>query len=124
MDTRIFKSYSSVNSNRTETGALFGLDAIKQDIINLAMTRKGAFPGDVSRGLLINDYIFQPELNEYEENLVIDDARQQFNADPRFRINDIYIIAVAETHTLILAMNIFVFPFNTDVDLSIPFRNE
>ena len=124
MDSRIFKSYSNVNQNRTDTGAIYGLDAIKQDIINLANTRKGAFPGDVQRGLLINDYIFQPELNAYEENLILEDARTQFSNDPRFRIDDIYLIADAETHTLIMAMNIYVYPFNQEVELSIPFRNE
>lgn len=124
MTNRIYKAYSSVNSNRTSTGAIYGIDVIKQDIINLAMTRKGAFPGDVNRGLIINDYIFQPSLNAYEENIIIDDARQQFSSDPRFIINDIYIVADEEQHTLILAMNIRVFPFDTDIDLSIPFRNE
>lgn len=109
---------------RTETGAIFGIEAIKQDIVNLAMTRKGSFPGDNDRGLLINDYVFQPTLSSYEENLILDDAREQFQSDPRFNINEIYLIADDETHTLIMMMNIRVFPFNKDVDLTIPFRNE
>lgn len=124
MDSRIFKSFSSINGNRTDTSSIYGLDVVKQDIINLAMTRKGAFPGDVRRGLLINEYVFQPQLNEYEENLILDDAREQFSGDPRFNIKEMYLIADDETHTLILAMNIFVLPFNTDVELNIPFRNE
>lgn len=122
MDTRLFKSYSSVNVNANDTGAIYGLDVIKQDIINLAMTRKGAFPSDVNRGLLINDYIFQPTLNDYEENMIIEDAQEQFAEDPRFDINNIYILTDEDTHTLIMAMNIYVHPFNQEVDLKIPFR--
>lgn len=122
MDKKIFKSYSSINSNATETGAIYGIDVIKQDIINLANTRKGAYPSDLNRGLLINDYVFEPTLNDYDERLIIDDAREQFSEDPRFEINEIYLIGDDETHTLIMAMNIYVIPFNTDVDLQIPFR--
>lgn len=122
MDKKIFKSYSSVNNNATETGAIYGLDVIKQDIINLANTRKGAYPSDVTRGLLINDYVFEPTLNDYDERLIIDDAREQFSEDPRFEINELYLVGDEETHTLIMAMNIYVIPFDTDVDLQIPFR--
>lgn len=124
VNTKVYKSYSSVSGNRTETGAIFGIEAIKQDILNLAMTRKGAFPGDNDRGLLINDYIFHPTLTSYDENLIIDDAREQFQSDPRFNINEIYLLTDDETHTLIMMMNIRVFPFNKDIELTIPFRNE
>ena len=121
---RVYMSYSNVNNNRNPSGSIYGLDVVKQDIINILMTRKGAFPGDVTRGFIIHDYLFQPSLNTYEENLIISDAREQLSEDPRFDINEIYLLMDDETQTIVLYMTLFVKPFNTDIELSIPFRTE
>lgn len=121
---RVYMSYSNVNSNRTPSASIYGIDVIKQDIINIMMTRKGSFPGDVQRGVIIHDYLFQPTINAYEENLILSDTQQQLSEDPRFDINDIYLIMDEETQTLIMSMNLFVKPFNRDIELSIPFRTE
>lgn len=123
-NNRIYMAYSNVNANRTPSSSIYGIDVIKQDIINLLMTRKGSFPGDVTRGFIIHDYLFQPTLNTYEENLIISDAQQQLSEDPRFDINEIYLIMDDETQTLVMKMVIFVKPFNHDIELSIPFRTE
>lgn len=110
--------------NATSSGAIYELEVIKQDIINLCMTRKGSFPGDVRRGLLINDYIFQPELNEYEKNLILSDAEEQLNVDPRYDINRLDVVSNVDQQSMVLMINIKVYPFNHDVELNIPFRIE
>lgn len=121
---RIYMAYSNINANRTPSSSIYGIDVIKQDIINLLMTRKGSFPGDVRRGVIIHEYLFQPTINSYEENLILSDAQQQLSEDPRFDINEMYLIMDEETQTLIMSMNLFIKPFNRDIELSIPFRTE
>lgn len=122
MNHTMFRSYSNINQNATETGAIYGLDAIKQDIINTALTRKGSMAGDVKRGLLINDFVFSPSVNDYEKNNIINDAYTQYEEDPRFDILDISVFNDDETQTLIMYMRVYVKPFDQEVDLTIPFR--
>lgn len=124
MSRILYKGFSNINSNSTDSGAIYELDVIKQDIINLCMCRKGSFPGDVRRGLLINDYVFQPVLNEYERGLIISDAVEQLEVDPRYDVISVDISHDNDEQRLLLLIKIMVHPFDHDVDLNIPYRTE
>lgn len=120
-EKEVYKSFSTINPNRTKNGQLFNLDVIKQDIFNLAKMRKGEMPMDVNRGFLINDYLFHPELSEFEKNEILDDAREQLDEDPRITFVDGQVLTLHQRQGLALIITVNVMPFDEDIQMTIEY---
>lgn len=119
MKTAKFRSYSTNSPLAGKSGRIYDLEVIRQDILNMVNTRKGEYPLDLNRGFLIHDFLFSPSLNELEKNMIVTDARNQLEEDPRFEIRDIQVFNDSEDQHIILYLSLFVPPLNESLNLTI-----
>lgn len=117
-----FKSFSTTTDAASASGKIYDVDAIREDILNMVHTRKGEYPMDLNRGFLIHDYLFSPSLTATEENLIIEDARQQLSEDTRISITEIRVFSDEITHSIILYLDLMVKPLDEPLVLEINFE--
>lgn len=119
MSVRKFKSFSTNSDLATETGKIFDLEVIRQDVLNTVWTRKGEYPMDLNRGMLVHDFMFSPTLNDVEKSMIIEDARTQLEEDPRYVVEDVRVFNDDEQQYIILYIDLFVPPLDASLNLKI-----
>lgn len=122
MSNKVYKSFSTYNDKRTSAGKLYDIEVVKQDILSMVHTRKGDYPMDLNRGFIIHDFLFSPSLNDTETNLIEEDARAQLGEDPRFSILGVNVFS-DDTASIILYLSLRVLPFNSEINLTIDFKD-
>lgn len=114
---RVYKSFSTTSTNASKNGNLYDMDVLVEDVGNLIRTKKGEYPMDVTKGCLIHDYLYHPELTQSERSLVIGDIREQLQNDPR--IIDVQVDVVSFEHGYYVIVNASVAPNNQELNLRI-----
>lgn len=119
MAKKKFTSYSTNSLSATESGKIYDLEVIRQDILNTVWTRKGEYPIDLKRGMIVHDYVFSPMLNEVEKSIIIEDTKAQLAEDPRFEVRDVRVFSEDDNHAIVLYIDLFVPPLNEELNLKI-----
>jgi phage baseplate assembly protein W len=83
MGSDVYKSLGT-GSNATKDGGIFGLDVIRESLRKLFTIRKGTVPMQPNLGSIAWDYLFEPELTEYDKSLIERDSIELItNYEPR-----------------------------------------
>ena len=81
---RSYKGFSTV-SPVAKNGALYDLELIKQDLINVFHIKKGEKLENHEFGTIIWDMLFEP-LTEQIKQLITNDVNSIINSDPRIKV--------------------------------------
>lgn len=80
-----YKSFSTISDRVTPNGILYDMDVVKEDLLNLLLTRKGDFPQNYNLGCILHNYVFDPSLTSYDIEVIKNDLYEQMGHDPRLR---------------------------------------
>lgn len=114
---RVYKSFSTTSQNASKNGNLYDMDVLIEDVKQLIRTKKGEYPMDVTKGCLINEYLYNPELTQAEKSVVSGDIREQLQNDPRIVSVDVNVAAFE--HGYYVLVNAVVAPNNQELNLRI-----
>lgn len=108
MSVGIYKSFST-DTFATKDGNVYGFDVIRYSMRTLFRIRKGTIPMQPELGSIVWDYLFEPELSEYDRGVIERDSIDIINRyEPRVTVNNVsvgsydgaYYIVVSVTEKL------------------------
>lgn len=94
-----YRSLSTTSSKATESGSLYDIEVVKEDVLSLLLMRKGDLPMNMDIGCIIHNYVFHQELNSDEKAEIIEDTTAQLARGGRlYNIN----VSIETTGTSII----------------------
>lgn len=115
-----FKSFSST----VKSGYLYGVDAIREDILALIYTKKGEFPMMPNKGCIIHDYLFENEPTPEEIDDIQADMLEQLQSDIRLENIQVVVAVADQGSKLVCAIQADIKVINEQILMSETFNIE
>lgn len=91
MSSEVYKTFST-NNLATKDGSIFGLEVVRNSIRTLFSIRKGTVPMQPDLGSVAWDYLFEPELSDYDKGVIERDSIELLNRyEPRVSVDSVVI---------------------------------
>lgn len=116
-----YYGFSSVNK-RSGSTVLVDSELAKRDLLNHFYTRKGERVMNPAFGSIIWDLLFDP-VDDYIRSLAKDDVERIIGLDPRWSINEVFIISERE-HSIEVRANIVYVSSGSVEQLYLNFESE
>lgn len=124
MPSPLYIGFSSVGRSGINT-TLTNVDLIKADILNALLVPIRSVVGYPRYGSVIPLLPFELDSpTGGVVSLLVQNATQQINNDPRVTLNDISLDRDDETHTITLTINLYFVEFNMSDSLTVNFSTE
>lgn len=115
----VYYGYSSIGK-RSGSTVLFDKELAKRDLLNHFYTRKGERVMQPNFGSIVWDLLFEP-LDDYSKTLVYEDVERIINSDPRWDLQDIFLLSDDE-HSIEVRANVIYTPDDSAEELYLQFE--
>jgi len=122
MPKSLYRAFSSVVNTGINTG-LFGIELVKQDLLNQFNTRLGERRMRPLFGSIIHDLLFDLS-DSRTESLIIQDAERIISEDPRVGLVDMESVVDLENHSIRLDITLKVLEFDMLVNFAAIFEEQ
>lgn len=112
----LYKGFSTFNRNKKFR--VTDIDLVKQDLINHFSIRKGEKLMQPNFGSIVWSLLFEP-LDDYTNQLIVDDVKRIVGYDPRIGVQNIAI--TTQEYGIQIALELLYIPTNQATNLSLQF---
>lgn len=123
MATGLYRGYSSYEYQANKTFSVTDVNLVKLDLLNHIFTRKGERVMMPNFGTRIPDLAFEP-MDQITLSILEDDLRAVFAFDPRVTLQELNIIPLYDTNTVIASAKLLYVELNVqgNLDINITFE--